>query len=87
MVGMMCGQESPLELLGWLRTHFSLIKIMQPASSLHIHHHSFPAAQASNPPDHQSTLNDLRPAHWVELSKTGDAYVLSKDGLSVGFSM
>ena len=58
-------------------------KSKQPASNLYTHHHNFPA-QASNPPEHASPLHDLRPAHWVELSKNGDAYVLSKEGLSVG---
>lgn len=37
-------------------------------------------AEASNPPPDQSPLNDLRPQHWVEQSKNGDSWVLSKDG-------
>ena len=42
--------------------------------------HPCAAAEATNPPPDQTPCNDLRPQHWVEQSKNGDSWVLSKDG-------
>jgi len=42
--------------------------------------HPCAAADAANPPPDQTPCNDLRPQHWVEQSKNGDSWVLSKDG-------
>lgn len=42
--------------------------------------HPCAAAEATNPPPDQTPLNDLRPQHWVEQSRNGDSWVLSKDG-------
>ena len=38
-------------------------------------------AQALNPPPDQNAQNDVRPQHWLEVSKNGDVWVLCKDGL------
>ena len=37
-------------------------------------------AQAQNPPPEQSAWQDARNAHWVEVSRNGDAWVSAKDG-------
>ena len=39
-------------------------------------------AKATNPPPDLTPQHDLRPQFWVEMSKTGDAWVLTKDGYS-----
>ena len=38
-------------------------------------------AEASNPPPDTTPTQDVRPAHWVEMAKNGDAWILSKDGI------
>ena len=39
-------------------------------------------AQATNPPPDLTALADARPQFWVEMSKNGDAWVLTKEGHS-----
>ena len=39
-------------------------------------------AQAMNPPPDMTSTNDQRPQHWIEQSRNGDAWVMSRDGCS-----
>lgn len=48
----------------------------------HEHQHFYATSEAGtgNPPPDASPVNDVRPMHWVELSKNGDAWVVCKEG-------
>jgi hypothetical protein len=37
-------------------------------------------AEASQPPPEMTPGNDARPQYWVEIAKSGDMWMLSKDG-------
>ena len=39
-----------------------------------------PIAKASAAPPEMSPANDSRPQHWVEVAKSGDCWMLCKDG-------